>query len=56
MKDKLWDVYDRWVTHNGIAMEYKERMGALAMLLWLRERDLLKTDKASTNSLVNKGE
>lgn len=41
MKDKLWDLYDRWVTHNGISMEYKERMGALAMLLWLRERGLL---------------
>lgn len=52
MKDKLWNIYDRWVTHNGIAMEYKERMGALAILLWLRERDLLKLEKEKQDERV----
>jgi hypothetical protein len=41
MKDELLALYERWLDHQGVQYEYKEKVGALAMLLWLRDKKLL---------------
>ena len=37
-------VYEDWLNRSGEEHSYSERIGALAMLLWLHKHKLLKDD------------
>lgn len=39
---KVWEIYETWCTKVGAQYEPSERHGALAMLIYLKERGLLK--------------